>query len=208
VRIWDLKAVGDRVVLDVTARRQIRLDGIRSHIVPLSARERIRLNGIPITTAERTVLDLAGMLTVTELGGCVDDGLRRRLVRLERLRQLVERAPTCGRRSIRPMRLVLADRPRGYDPGGSDWEREMDRLWDDLGLPPAVRQHPVTANGHGFAAHGGRSAFDYDSDRRADLTAAGWHMMDFTSRSDPDRLVAAVRGAIRTEASARPLDTT
>jgi hypothetical protein len=145
-RIWDLKAVGDREVVHVTARRQIRLDGIRSHIVPLSARERIRLNGIPITTAERTVLDLAGMLPVTELGGCVDDGLRRRLIRLERLRQLVDRAPTCGRRSIRPMRLVLADRPRGYDPGGSDWEREMDRLWDNLRLPPAVRQHPVTAN--------------------------------------------------------------
>jgi hypothetical protein len=224
-RIWELKVVGDLEALHVTARRQIRLDGVRSHIVPLSARERTRLNGIPITTAERTVLDLAGMLTVTELGGCVDDGLRRRLIRLERLRQLVERAPTCGRRSIRPMRLVLADRPCGYDPGGSDWEKEMDRLWEDLGLPPAVRQYPVTANGHryildraipelrigvewnGFAAHGGRSAFDYDSNRRADLTAAGWHMLDFTSRSDPDRLVAAVRGAIRTRESGRRLDT-
>jgi len=30
----------------------------------------------------------------------------------------------------------------------------------------------------------------------ADLTAAGWHMLDFTSRSTPERVVAAVLGAV------------
>src|SRR5947209_5774960 len=117
------------------------------------------------------------------------------------------------------MRVVLADRFGPYDPGGSDWERDMDRLWDRLRLPAAMRQYPVTANGHryvldraiphlkigiewnGFATHGLRSSFDYDSDRRADLTAAGWHMVDFTSRSSPERMMAAVLGAVDSRAA-------
>jgi hypothetical protein len=142
--------------------------------------------------------------------------MRRDLVRLGRLRRLVDRSAGPGRPPLHILRLVLADRIEGYDPGGSDWERDMDRLWDTLGLPPAVRQYPVDANGHryvldraipelkigiewnGFTTHGTRSAFDYDSDRRADLTSAGWHMVDFTSRSDPERILVAVLGAVRT----------
>jgi hypothetical protein len=163
------------------------------------------------------------MLDPGALGLCLDDGLRRGLLRLDQLRVLVERS--AARPFVRPLRQVLADRSDGYDPGGSDWERHMDRLWDKLGLPSARRQYPVTANGHryvldraipelkigvewnGFETHGTRSGFDYDSDRRADLTAAGWHMVDFTSRSDPDRLVAAVHGAIRTRNAVKLTET-
>ena len=90
----------------------------------------------------------------------------------------------------------------------------MDRRWDELGLPAAVRQHKVWVNGrhyridraipelkigvewNGFATHGTRSGFDKDSDRRADLTAAGWHMIDFTSRSTPQRIGRAVLAAV------------
>jgi hypothetical protein len=90
----------------------------------------------------------------------------------------------------------------------------MDRLWEAWGLPTSVRQHPVRANGHtyvldravpelkigiewnGFETHGTRSGFDRDSDKRADLTAAGWHMVDFTTRSTPDRICRAVLAAV------------
>ena len=218
--LWDLKTPrrGDGY-LHITGPRQVRLEGVRSHVVALSSREQRVHDGIRVTSVERTLLDLVSALTVSELGQCVDDALRRGLIQLERLRQVVDAAPRRGRRAVQPMRVVLADRAEGYDAGGSDWERQMDRLWDKLGLPPAVRQYPVKANGHryildralpalkigvewnGFATHGTRSAFDYDSDRRADLTAEGWHMVDFTSRSDPARVLAAVRGAIGTRQS-------
>ena len=45
---------------------------------------------------------------------------------------------------------VLADRIPGYDPGDSDWEREMDRRWEAWGLPVAVRQYRVRANGRTY----------------------------------------------------------
>jgi hypothetical protein len=214
--LWDLQAVDRHPSgpLHVTAPRRIRMTGVSAHrqlLPPGFLRTR---RGIPVTSAERTIFDLSGSLAAGELGGCVDDALRRRLIRLERLRRLVEEASGRGRRPTRALRQVLADRIPGYDPGGSDSERRMDRLWDRLGLPPAERQYAVSAGGHryvldraipdlkigvewnGFGTHGSRSGFDHDSDRRADLTAAGWHMVDFTSRSSPDRLVAAVTGAI------------
>jgi hypothetical protein len=214
--IWDLR-VGrlDDSELHITSPKQARLVGVRSHVVALPRRELRTHQDIRVTSAERTLLDLASVVCVDELGKGVDDALRRGLLRLDRLRTLVEGSPGRGRRAIIPMRLVLADRLGAYDSGGSDWERDMDRLWDRLGLPPAARQYRVTANGHryvldraipglkigiewnGFATHGVRSAFDSDSDRRADLTAAGWHMVDFTSHSRPERMVAAVLGAVR-----------
>jgi hypothetical protein len=220
--LWDLKAFKQRGEgIHITAPRQVRLVGICCHVVALTTKEQRTRHGIRVTSAERTILDLAPALTVAELGQCVDDALRRGVVRLETLRQLVERRAGRGRPGVRSLRLVLTDRSKGYDAGASDWERDMDRLWDRLGLPPAIRQYPVSANGHryildraipdlkigvewnGFTTHGTRSAFDYDSDRRADLTAEGWHMVDFTSRSAPERLVAAVRGAIRTRIAER-----
>jgi hypothetical protein len=211
--LWDLKPSGrSGGSIHVTAPRQRRLEGVTTHVRTTGPNAIPTRQAIPVTSVERTIFDLASMLDSRSLGLCVDDALRRDLLRLPRLRLLVERSG--HHRFIRPLRRVLADRGVGYDAGGSDWERDMDRLWDKLGLPLSVRQHPVTANGHryildraipelkvgvewnGFTTHGTRSAFDYDSDRRADLTAAGWHMVDFTSRSDPGRLVAAVRGAI------------
>jgi hypothetical protein len=216
--LWELLPVdrhGDGT-LHVTAPRQLRLAGVSSHVQLLDAGSRRTRMGIPVTAPERTIVDLAGTLASDQLGRYVDDALRRRLIRLERLRRLVDGVSGPGRQPTRPLRLVLADRLPGYDPGGSEWERRMDRLWERLGLPPSERQYPVSAGGrryvldraipelkigiewNGFETHGStRSAFDHDSDRRADLTAAGWHMVDFTSRSEPERLMAAVTGAIR-----------
>jgi hypothetical protein len=200
--------------IHLSAPRQLRLDGVTGHLRVLTPGQRRICSGIPVTSPERTLLDLACTLNATELGECVDDALRRKLVRLHRLRHLVDDAYRSGWRGLKPLRRVLADRVPGYDSGGSDWEREMDRQWESWGLPRSVRQHPVWANGHlyvldraipelkigvewnGFETHGTRSGFDHDSDKRADLTAAGWHMVDFTSRSSQQRVCQAVMSAV------------
>jgi hypothetical protein len=213
--LWDLKNC-DRTRarrIHLTAPRALRLDGVTGHTRRLDAgRRQVRL-GIPVTSPQQTILDLAATMTTVELGQCVDDALRRDLVRLDRLRRAVAGGGS-GRRPIRSLRSVLAERGPGYDPGANDWEKEMDRCWDAWGLPPAERQYRVVANRkkyrldralpdlkigvewNGFGTHGTRSGFDYDSDKRADLTAAGWHMLDFTSRSSQDRICGAVCAAV------------
>jgi hypothetical protein len=219
--LWDLKPAhpgSDRIHL--TSPRRVRIEGVCAHLHTLAAKDHRARNAIPVTSVERTIFDLAGVIDFKGLGQCVDDALRRDLVRLGRLRQLVDQSAGRGRPPVHALLQVLADRIDGFDPGGSDWERDMDRLWDTLGLPAAVRQYPVSANGHryvldraipelkigiewnGFTTHGTRSGFDSDSDRRADLTSAGWHMVDFTSRSDPERILGAVLGVVKTRSGA------
>jgi hypothetical protein len=216
-RLWGLKHCDSppgSSRIHVTAPVQLRIDGVSSHRRSSSRGERRSRLGIPVTSPEQTIVDLAGTMTRTELGQCVDDALRRDLIRLARLRRAVLAAAGPGRRPSKLLREVLSDRIPGYDPGDSDWEREMDRRWDAWGLPPAIRQYGVRANGrtyrldraipdlkvgvewNGFESHGTRSGFDRDSDRRADLTAAGWHMVDFTSRSSQDRICRAVLAVV------------
>ena len=216
--IWGLKHCGRIAVaesaLHVTAPRQVRLRGVIGHIGLIDRRERRIHRGIPVTGPEQTVVDLAVALSASELGECVDDALRRGLIRLAQVRYLAGAACGPGRPPVTSLQRVLADRIPGYDPGDSDRERQMDRCWEEWGLPPAVRQHLVRVNGrtyildraipalkigvewNGFDTHGTCSRFDRDSDRRADLTGAGWHMVDFTSHSSKERICQAVLAVV------------
>ncbi len=216
--IWGLKhcwrSAGAESRLHVTAPRQLRMDGVMGHIALIDRRQRRIHRGIPVTSPEQTVVDLGAALAARELGECVDDALRRGLIRLAQVHDPAETTGGPGRSPATLLHRVLADRIPGYDPGDSDWERQMDRCWEEWGLPPAVRQHRVRVKGrtyildraipalkigvewNGFDTHGTRSRFDHDSDRRADLTGDGWHMVDFTSRSSKERICQAVLAAV------------
>ena len=204
----------DPTAIGVSAGRQLRLDGVAGCHRTLPEQARRVHRGIPVTSPEQTIIDLAATLSDRQLGECIDDALRRGLIRLSRLHALVAAAAGPGRRRTGPVRRAPAARGVGYDPGANVWEQTMDRQWDRHGLPASVRQHTVRVNGrtyridraipelkigiewNGHATHGTRSGFDRDSDKRADLTAAGWHMLDFTPRSSPERICRAVLAAI------------
>lgn len=196
--------------LEVTSERQLRVRGARGHRHRLAATEVTTRFGIPVTTAERTLLDLAQSVPARQLGSLCDDGLRRRIVTLGRLHAVVAKHGGRGRRRLGPIHEALALRIPGYDPGANDWEQRMDRLWDKLGLPPAERHYRIRARGrnyevdraivseriavewNGHDPHGYRGQIDYDSDRAADLAAAGWYLVAFTSQSTPQRICRSV----------------
>jgi hypothetical protein len=200
--------------LELIVPRRCRLEGVHAHRNRLPTAEMTRRLAIPVTTAERTLLDLAQSTPGPELGRLCDEALRRRVAALPRLRALVEAHRGGGRRRLEPIRAVLADRMPGYDPGANDWEQRMDRLWDQLGLPPAERQYRVrvgrrtyrldraivalriAVEWNGFDPHGFRHQFDRDSDRRAELASAGWLCLDFTTRSRPDVICRAVQAVV------------
>ena len=86
----------------------------------------------------------------------------------------------------------------------------MDRLWDELGLPAAARQHRVTANGRPYRVdraipelrlavewvgnefHGQRGRFARDRIRISNLVLAGWNVVEVTPEWTPARLRATV----------------
>lgn len=205
-----------RAGLHLTAEHRIRARGVTGHRAVLTPDEQTVSNRIPVTTPERTIIDLAATLPLTQLGQSVDDALRRRLLRLERLRMLVAQATAAGHgRPVAPLHQVLADRIPGYRPDESDFETEMNQMWDDLGLPPAARQHRVVVDGHtyrldraiveckigtewdSYRFHSRPSDQDYDSDRRARLVGAGWLIIPVTAHCEPEVVARAVLRAYR-----------
>jgi hypothetical protein len=213
--LWDMiDQHAEAGPLEITAPGLRRLEGVTCHRVNLSSKEVTRRFGIPVTTAERTLLDLADSVDAEELGRMCDEALRRRIMNMERLRGVVDAHWGPGRRRLKPAIEVLSDRIPGYDPGANDWEYRMDRLWDELGLPAAERQYRIRIGRRtyrpdraivdlriavewtGFDPHGRRGNLDRDSDRRAALAAAGWYPLDFTSRSRPEAICRTVLAVV------------
>jgi very-short-patch-repair endonuclease len=217
--LWNLRH-SDRgsAGIHVTAGTRVRMEGVTCHVAPITPEECTTHAGIPVTTGERTIMDLSDVLEPQQLAECVDDALRRGLIQLERLRALVthadeaaEAAKTRGvRRRLAPIHQILADRIVGYRPDESEFEKRMNAEWDRLCLPPAQRQYRVRCGQNTYridvalpdtrigveweslAHHGTRSGIDNDSNRRADLTAEGWVILSFTWNSSPERIANAV----------------
>ena len=205
---------GETGPIEVIAPRARELHGVTVHRQRLGPTEVARRTSIPVTTAERTLLDLAQTVPAVELARLCDEGLRRRIVTLGRLHAVVKAHGGAGRRRLEPVHAVLADRIVGYDPGANDWERRMDRMWDRLGLPAAERQYrirvgrrtykpdraivdlKIAVDWNGFDPHGYRGNHDSDSDRRAALAGAGWFPLDFTSRSRPEIICQTVLAVV------------
>jgi very-short-patch-repair endonuclease len=220
--LWELRhADRDHCGLHLTAGRQLRLVGVTGHTGSFGRNEKTVYLGVPVTSPERTLMDLAGTLSVNRLGQCLDDALRRHLVNLERLRRLVTLAASGGRRRLGPIHQLLAERVTGYQPGGSDWEQQMNDLWDRLGLESGVRQYRVRLNGrtyfldraipelkigaeyNGHEHHHLRSDRDHDAQRAAELSAAGWHIITFTAATRPETMRGAVQRIVEDRRSWR-----
>jgi hypothetical protein len=214
--------------LELTASRLVRLEGVTTHRHALGARDRTVRHGIPVTTVERTLLDLSEYEPARRVGGALDEAVRRRLTTIGRFGQALERHERGpGRRRGRgdgrlgTARAVVAARGPDYDPGANDWELAMDRLWDESGLPPCPRQYTIevpggrryrpdrvlvdariTVDWNGYAWHGPRSAFERDIERRNLLIAAGWTPLEFHSNQTREHICATVLQVYRERMSA------
>jgi hypothetical protein len=196
--------------IHVTATRQHRLAGVTLHRRRLDRGERTRHRSVPVTTPARTIFDLATVLDVDQLGRCTDEAIRRRLLSVAELHRLFQRHDGGGRRQLRSLRLVLAGRAPGFDPGANAWEQRMDRQWDELGLPPGRRQYSVRVGGRhyrvdraipelklavewvGRSYHGQEGRFARDRIRISDLVQAGWDVLEVTPEWSPKRVYATV----------------
>lgn len=219
-RLWRLVEPGTdwwSSRLEVSSARSLVLDGVTTHRRPVAPAERAVRFGVPVTSVGRTLLDLGSTMDVATLGAATDEALRRQLVPMAALERLVRSVTSTRGRypgGATALASVLADRGSSYRPGANAWELRMDRLWDEWGLPPAARQYwirtphgafrpdraivelRIAVDWNGYEYHGSRSRFDADSDRRADLIAAGWWPLDFTSRSSPERICRTVKALV------------
>ena len=191
----------DLVHIIADLKRQVVMDGVVCHRSGLIEEgDVIWRNEMACTSPLRTVIDLSGALTVTELGDLADDFVRRKLLGLDELRARVDRTRPAPGRSVVTLRKMLAKRLPGYDPGESALEARIIRILDAHGLPRPSQQHRVVygkrryrldfawpdrrvyLEGNGFGSHMLATDLDRDARRQNDLVGDGWIPIEITWR--------------------------
>ena len=95
-----------RGVLDVTVPgRHVRVRGLRTHESPLAPRERRCVQGIPVSSPARALLEIAPRLTPRELADAVEQAQVKRLVTKRDIAATIERAG--ARAGVRALRAVI-----------------------------------------------------------------------------------------------------
>lgn len=185
--------------------------GIRIHRVALlEAADVTALEGIPITTPLRTLIDLASVVGGRELEQAIARAERNGQVDRDELRAAVATRP--GRSGNRLLRCLPG---QGDGPAFTRSEAE-DRLFAlvrKVGLPiPATnvslrsyevdflwRRERLVVEVDGFAFHSSRRRFENDRSRDAALTARGFRVMRVTWRQlidEPDTVLVRIAQAL------------
>jgi very-short-patch-repair endonuclease len=164
---------------------------IRTHRIRLLPDETTTMDAVPVTTPERTLVDLAGAAPARETERALAQGLDLDLVRRELLRAAAERH--AGRPGVRLLAACLRD---GVDLTRSEAEERFRSLVLRGGLPAPKcnarvgafevdflwRDERVVVEIDGLACHGSKAAHQRDRRRDAALQAAGYVVMRFTWR--------------------------
>lgn len=166
------------------------------------------VDGIPVTTTGRTLLDLARHLHPTALEEIVERAIRLHRFDLgEVTRCLREHPRQPGAPRLRRLLDDLAARDAAHV--RSAFERDFLALCDDRGLPRPVANAQVEGlevdafwprrrlivELDGYAYHGGRAAFERDRERERDqrLTLAGYTVLRVTYRQMRDKPELLIR---------------
>jgi very-short-patch-repair endonuclease len=190
--------------IEVTSPRQVApLAGIR-----LYARRRLAsadltvVAGIPVTTVERTLVDLAEVVSHDRLLHALSETERLRSADRHALQQAVERVrnrPGPGHARLRA--ALVEHRREGVTLTRSDLERALRAIVREHGLPPAElnvhvdgmevdalwRGQRVAVECDSWRWHSGRRAFRNDRVKSNRLGLQGWLVLRFTDADVADR---------------------
>ena len=194
--LWELPGQ-QRGIRELTCPRWRRTqhDGLVVHeTTALSERDITVVDGIPVTTVERTILDLAAVCSSFTVDLAIDSALRRQLTNVEKLCAMLRRVGKRGRKGTKALRRLLADRDSKFAPTESERELMLLRVLREHGLPEPERQYSIHDDSGNFVArpdlvyrdlkiameydsyqhHVGKEALVRDSRRRNAIAAIGW----------------------------------
>ena len=157
------------------------------------------VDGIPVTTGARTLIDVAGRLPRTVFEDLLDTALVRRLVTSSSLRDRAEHLWAPRRNGCAIVLELLDQRDPGLRNARNVWEAKVLRIVRRVGLPAPRVNHPIRVGGRlryldfawpdvkvalefdGFVPHSTRRVFDDDRARQNDLVADGWTVFRITA---------------------------
>ena len=198
---------------EVTRPRYFRRrHGIVAHRGLLPADERTVVDGIPVTTVPRTILDLANVLDRTRLERAINEMEVRRLTDRLSVPDLLRRHR--GQRGIATLRAIFDDRTGERGISANEFEAEFAKLIAGHGLPSPRFNADLAVRGRFFrpdamwerekliveldgrAVHGTPLAFERDRDRDRIRMLDGWRVVRVTwlqLRDTPETVAADLR---------------
>ena len=215
--LWEL---GDGRAIEVLVPKGVgaRPDGTQVHQTRhLSAVDVDERDGIPVTSIERTLVDLAAVVPMGRLARLLDEAVRAEHTTYKRIYRRLAAMPTRGRSGVRILRILLAERLETAPGDHNPFEAMMNRILGRSELPRPVRQqkldcvsdryyldfawpeHMVAVECDGLGSHGSPAAMAYDLKRQNDVIEAGWNLRRFPwseVRLHPARTLATVRRAL------------
>ncbi len=213
--LWGIRDTA-RADVDVVSERRVRpRPGVKPHRARVPPDELTAVRDIPVTTVPRTLLDLAAVLSHTQLERAINQAEADRLTDSLPLVDLVRRHP--GRRGVATIRAIMAEAEGGMTITRSELEVRFLAFLKTAELPrPEVnaslqvagmwveadclwRAPRLIVELDGYAFHGSADAYERDRARDRALSVAGWLVVRVTWRHlhrDPGTLAADLRGLL------------
>ena len=183
------------VEITVPRTSRVELEGVIAHRTRLLVREDVStVRRIPVTTAGRTIADLASFYSKAKLGPMLDYSLANRLVTRADLE-----ARATGRKHDDVLRELLDERPATARPMGSEFEACLFRGLREAGLPLPVPQYRVlmpdasevfldfaypdvmlAIEADSYLWHASLADWRHDRARNNELIALGWSILPLT----------------------------
>ena len=196
VALWEVgDFTGPRIEITVPGLGSRHRSGIRFHRTRrLSEIERATVRSIPVTSVERTIIDVAASLPPRRVREIYLEAERRRLLDLELLSHLAHQS--VFRRGVGSVRRLLREDTRTLARTRSALEVQFLDFCREEGMPePEVNvwlhgylvdaywpQAGLVVELDGYEYHRGRGAFERDRERIGDLRLAGITVIPITHR--------------------------
>ncbi len=177
------------------------------------------IEDVRVTTVERTILDLAGLLPERPLEKALRSAIRLRLTTIDRVAQTASEQGGRGVRGTRRLRRALIN--ADHDATGSPSEVDLISLIRTAPIPQPICQFNVRlpdgsnalpdftwpdlgkfVEADGFEAHGTPEAMERDLIRQNQLLELGWQMRRYSAaliRRDPQGVLRDIVRFIRSD---------
>jgi very-short-patch-repair endonuclease len=221
--LWDLRPTPSGPIdVIVPGRTRHSRKGIRVHNVrTLHDDDRAEVEGIPVTSLHRTLLDYAEIARFQQLRHAIDAAARRELLDGMKLDALYARSH--GHHGLKPLRAAVADLKGSAPWTQSELERAFLALIRDAGLPePSTNviiegelvdcfwpQANLVVEIDGYEFHKSRAEFEADRKRDAKLVLAGYRVIRVTQpriEHEPEELLSDLTALLGSRTTrARPI---
>lgn len=145
-RIHRLSTVADRgpTVVTVPHSGWQQLDGVVVHqISDVAETDVINIDGMPVTSLRRTIVDLAAIWRRGRLRIVVEDAVAAKRITDADIGECLQSVARKGKPGVRNLAAVLDDRGPGEAPPASQLERDFFALVRRSALAEPVRQYPL-----------------------------------------------------------------